>query len=240
MPQLEPKQIQSWLEQGTERFAERIAGLPDADFRVPSRLPGWTRAHVIAHLVANAGALLNLVAWARTGVQTPMYPSPEERDAQIEEGAQDPPEWLRAEFADSARRLSEALAGLGEAEPDTVLTDARGAEITARDLPWERVVEVWLHLVDLNAGDSCADLPAELVDALLDRAAGDLSQRPGCPALHLVATDRRRTWEVAGEGEVAEVTGPAADLLGWLTGRERGTRLRTGTEREAPRPPAWR
>ena len=55
--------------------------------RAPSLCEGWTRAHVVTHIARNADALSNLVHWATTGEPTPMYASPESRDADIAEGA---------------------------------------------------------------------------------------------------------------------------------------------------------
>ncbi|GAA3763595.1 maleylpyruvate isomerase [Spinactinospora alkalitolerans] len=240
MTERERTQIHDWLEQGTELLAEHVAELPDVDFRGPSRLPGWTRAHVIAHLVGNAGALMNMVTWARTGVETRMYASREARDAAIEEGSQDPPEWLRAEFTDSARRLEEALDELPEEALSARLFHPKRGAFPASDLPWLRTVEVWLHLVDLNVGRTCADLPADLVDALLERTCADLTAAGEAPALRLVATDRdAATWTVGEAPAAVEVIGPASDLLGWLTGRDPGARLRTGTDEDLPGLPAW-
>ena len=84
-----------------------------------------------------------------------------------------------------------------------------------------RVREVWLHAVDLAAGSTFADLPAALVDTLLDDVTGTLSTRPGCPAVRLVPTDRPATWTLgpAGAGTPTVVEAPAADLLAWTTGR---------------------
>ena len=51
---------------------------------MPTALPGWTRKHLVAHLAGNAEALLRLLHWAGTGERTPMYTSPEQRNADIE------------------------------------------------------------------------------------------------------------------------------------------------------------
>ena len=62
--------------------------------------------HVAAHLSLNAEALGNLVHWARTGEERPMYSSPGRRTTDIEAGALRPPDDLRAWFDESARKLS--------------------------------------------------------------------------------------------------------------------------------------
>ena len=96
---------------GTEHVFALVAKLSDAELAEPSALPEWSRAHVVAHLARNAEALIRLVAWARTGVETPMYPSREARAADIAASAGHPPERLRAELTATAADLDAALAG---------------------------------------------------------------------------------------------------------------------------------
>src|SRR5688500_14161714 len=75
------------LERADERLLQAVTELGDAAVRGASGLPGWSRGHLLTHLARNADALLNLVIWARTGVEHPMYASRADRDADIEEGA---------------------------------------------------------------------------------------------------------------------------------------------------------
>ncbi|GAA3739763.1 maleylpyruvate isomerase family mycothiol-dependent enzyme [Salinactinospora qingdaonensis] len=241
MEQPTSAQVDRWIHKGTKLFADAIAELADAEFRAPSLLPGWTRAHVIAHVVGNAKALLNLLTWARTGVETPMYASDEARATEIEERAQEPPEWLRAEFAASARELDDGLAALAPEHLDRPLHTRQGTSVTARQVPWLRTGELWLHLVDLDIGHTCADFPTDLVDALLARVTADRSAARSCPWLLLAPTDREREWEVT-SGTTASspvrVTGTAAEVLAWLTGRSTGSGLHTDSG-GVPALPAW-
>ena len=56
------------------------------------------------------------------------------------------------------------------------------------------------------------------------RVTASLSACDGCPAVLLEPTDRDRCWRLgSGEGRVARST--AAELLGWLTGRDRDVRV---------------
>src|ERR671930_1390843 len=84
-----------WAFDGQQRIEESVAVLTDAQARAPSGLPGWSRGHVLTHLARNADALVNLLTWARTGVETPMYASGEQRNADIEAGAGRSAEELR-------------------------------------------------------------------------------------------------------------------------------------------------
>ena len=65
-----------------------VAGtLTDAEVAEPSLLPGWTRGHVLTHLARNADGLANLLRWAGTGIETPVYASAQARAADIAAGA---------------------------------------------------------------------------------------------------------------------------------------------------------
>lgn len=75
---------------GTAAFEADVHRLTDPGFPRPSYLPGWSRAHVVAHVARNADALVNLLIWARTGIETPMYASGDQRAREIEEGARQP------------------------------------------------------------------------------------------------------------------------------------------------------
>ena len=96
-----------WVDTGQRAVEQHVAALDDAAMLGPSRLPGWTRGHVLTHLARNADALVNLLTWARTGTPTPMYPSVESRNAGIEAGAARPAAEQRADLEATARRLME-------------------------------------------------------------------------------------------------------------------------------------
>lgn len=225
-----------WMGAGTEFLVQAVDALPDDALRAPSALPGWNRTHVVAHVARNAEALVRLATWARTGVETPMYPSAEQRAADIEASAANPVEVLRRELVSTADQLDAALAALDATTWEAQVRSALGRPMPARELPWMRVREVWLHTVDLGSGATVADLPPDVVDALLDDVTGTMSAREGCPAATLAPTDRSRTWALGGGG--VEVHGPAARVLGWLVGRADGAAL-TPVGGALPAPPRW-
>jgi maleylpyruvate isomerase len=222
---------------GTEFLVRAVDALPDDALREPCALPGWTRAHLVAHLARNAEALTRLATWARTGVETPMYPSPQARGDDIESSAKAPVETLRAELVSTAEDLDAALAALEERTWQSTVRSAQGRAMPATDVPWMRIREVWLHAVDLDSGAALDDIPDEVVDLLLDDASAMLSTKDGCPSAVLVPTDRDRTWQLGGPGGVA-VTGPAADVMGWLIGRSDSAGV-TAEGGPLPTPPPW-
>ena len=213
-----PQRTLAWMNDGTERLLADLAGLPDEALTAPTALPGWTRRHLLAHLAANAGALRNLVYWARTGEERRMYASQQQRDADIAAGAERPAGELRAWVQSSAAALAADLDSLpGPAWEATVIT-AQGVTRTAEQIPWMRVREVYVHAVDLAAGTAFADLPADFLAALLDDVTARRSALGG-PALAVAASDTGGRWEVAGSGAPVPVTAPLAALAAWLTGR---------------------
>jgi maleylpyruvate isomerase len=216
------RQTLPWMRQGTSHLLATVAKLSDQDLSAPSGLPGWTRAHVVGHLARNAEALTRLATWARTGVERPMYASREQRATEIEASAGLPGPVLRAELATTAADLDEALSALTDQEWTATVRSALGREIPAAEVPWMRIREVWLHAVDLTAGSTIHDLPAGVVDLLIDDVTATLSAKQGCPDVLLAPTDRTRTWQLGARSEASEqpaVSGPAALIAGWLTGR---------------------
>ena len=154
------------LEQLTSVFLDAVDSLSDASLSEPTALPGWTRAHVVAHVHSNAEALRRLVSWARTGQESQMYASPEQRADEIEIGAKLEPATLRELVHDTAAALSDELAQLTSDEREHIVITAQGRHIPADQIAWLRCREVGVHAVDLDAGVTFADLPDEFLNAL--------------------------------------------------------------------------
>ncbi|MFI9805360.1 maleylpyruvate isomerase family mycothiol-dependent enzyme [Streptomyces sp. NPDC052301] len=202
----------------TERLLHAVAGLDNASLPEPSRLPGWTRGHVLAHLARNADALRNVLEGR------PMYASAEARDADIESGA---PRALDAQLAD-LRESAARFRAAGEAPADWSRTVElrNGVTDSASRVPFRRWIEVELHHVDLGIGYELEDLPEEFLERETDFLTARFRGHPGVPATRV--TDGTRAWntgDVADDPEVT-VTGTPAELVGWLAGRRDGTALK--------------
>ncbi|MEK6439039.1 maleylpyruvate isomerase family mycothiol-dependent enzyme [Pseudonocardia sp. T1-2H] len=206
-----------WMCEGTEHLLAVVGKLTDEDYRGPSALPGWSRAHIVGHVARNAEALNRLAIWASTGEETPMYANREQRAAEIERSATHSVSTLRDELASTAEMLNEALDALAPEQWQAQVRSALGRAIPAAEVPWMRIREVWLHAVDLGA--DVDDLPAGVVDFLLDDVSAALSSKDDCPSLALAPTDRDRTWSLGADPRSETVAASAADLAGWLTGR---------------------
>lgn len=179
-----------WLDIGTGLLLSTVDELSDSEFSAPSRLPGWSRAHVVAHVHFNAEALRRLVGWARTGVPARMYESRQHRDEEIESGALLPAARLRELVRESAAALAREFDELSPEGLERQVRTAQGNLVPASRLPWLRTREVVVHTVDLDCGADFTGLPDDLVRALV-----------------VDVLDRR----------LAEGEGPA--LAMWLTGR---------------------
>ncbi|MGW2636068.1 maleylpyruvate isomerase family mycothiol-dependent enzyme [Streptomyces sp. NPDC001348] len=206
------------VQKATERLLSAAAALDNAAVTEPSRLPGWTRGHVLAHLARNADALVNVLQGR------PMYASAGARDADIERGA---PRSLDAQLADlraSAARFRQT----GDAPADWSRTvELRGGVTdSASRVPFRRWTEVELHHVDLGIGYELEDLPEDFVEREIDFLAERFGGHKDVPSTGLRTHDGR-TWTTgggAGGGPVG-VEGSAAGLLGWLAGRRDGSDL---------------
>lgn len=237
----ESAHVLDWLREGEARFLGQVEGLTGDELREPSALPDWSRAHVAAHVARNAEAVSRLLSWARTGNETLMYPDIETRNRDIDNGAGQDADQLRADVRDTAARFDADIVAL----PAPAWT-ARVRTFQGRDIPtsatlWMRTREVWLHLVDLGSGVSVESWPGDLVDSLLEEVTTTMNGRDDAPSWVLQATDRERTWQIGSGANddltYREVSGRAADLLAWLTGRSTGEGL--ATEGVLPKPPPW-
>ncbi|MEU4228499.1 maleylpyruvate isomerase family mycothiol-dependent enzyme [Nonomuraea sp. NPDC026600] len=214
----------AWLDFGTAYFTACLDG---ADLDRPSRLPGWTGRHLVAHVACNASALGRLAHWARTGEETPMYASAEARDAEIEERARLSPADLVVLAEESAARLRTALEDLSAQQWDAKVRTAQGRMVPASEIPWMRAREMWIHAVDLGTGGRFEDFPPGFVDALLTDVTELWVRRGQGPAVVLAPTDRQQVWRVTAEpaaggadpSDVGQVSGTAAELAAWVTGR---------------------
>jgi maleylpyruvate isomerase len=231
VPPLE--RLLAWQDEGTDLVEKAVAALTDAELDQPSALPGWRRAHVVAHLARNADALVNLLTWARTGVESPMYPEPGQRERDIVGTVLQPPADLRADLLAANARLATATQRTPAAAWQARVRSAQGRDIPAGDVPWLRTREVWIHLVDLGGRWTFDDLPAELVVALLADIASTLDRKPTAPAVTLVA-DGAGEWTIGPAAPTVTVTGSPAALLAWIAGRSTGAGL-TGALPTLPR-----
>lgn len=210
------------LRTASQRLVRTVDALADDDWAVPSLLPDWTRGHVVAHLALNGEGLAGALRGVLEGEPVPMYVSQERRDADIAElGTADPPA-LRERLLGSVTELADALAALAVqpaevAETRIDRTEDGARTFRARVVAWMRLREVEIHHVDLGRDYSPGDWPPAFTLALIDEFT---RRRADETALRLAPSDVGGTWQVGDAGRaVPTVTGTAAGLAWWLTGR---------------------
>ncbi|RCK70582.1 maleylpyruvate isomerase family mycothiol-dependent enzyme [Desertihabitans brevis] len=205
----------------TRRLLGETVRLSEEEWRTPTALPGWTRAHLASHLARHAEALAAFVRGHLAGRPAPLYPSREARDGDIERGAARSGPELQNDLDASAGALEEAFDEVpgpvwrarGEPRP--------GFAVELGLLPVMRLAEVELHRVDLGLGARVRDLPPEVALPLLGYLGLRQAGRTDYPGLQLVPQEAPDRALVLGAGDAApqRVTAPAAVLVGLLTRR---------------------
>ncbi|MEU9864152.1 maleylpyruvate isomerase family mycothiol-dependent enzyme [Streptomyces sp. NPDC047971] len=221
------------VREATERLLDAAASLDNAALAEPSRLPGWTRGHVLAHIARNADALVNVLQGR------PMYPDAASRDADIERDAPRPLDVHLADVRESGERFQ--AVGDEPADWERTVELRNGVTDRAGRVPFRRWVEVALHHVDLGIGYELEDLPEDFVLREIEFLADRWSGRPEVPPVTLLLgyDESAPSWRTGGDkGDPVVLGGTLADLLGWLSGRgDKGAHLAVLTGDHLPELP---
>jgi len=194
--QPDPAWLVSRVADGQDRLDDSLRSLTETQARQPSALPGWSRAHVLAHIAGNATAMAAMFEGYARGEDVRQYGgSPTRREAEIDAQSARPPTALVELVRDSGARCLAAYRAMPDW--DGTLRWQSGRWPVTRG-PVSRWREIEIHRVDLDRGYAAADWPAEFVDFHLGRELPRLGDR-------------------APDVTVPDL--PAADLLAWLFGR---------------------
>jgi maleylpyruvate isomerase len=147
---------------GTAYFSRRLGELTEAELSGPSRVPGWSRRHVVAHVGYRARALAQLVEQVRTGEPVSAEEAVDVPAVRVPYGATLPSAALRNLHAHAAVHLSVEWRDL-PAERWVGHADLDGERVRIAETPWLRAQEVWLGALDLDNGASRADVPEEVL-----------------------------------------------------------------------------
>ena len=225
---------------GQAYYSRKLAELADEEFDEPSLLSDWNRRQLIAHVGLNARALTRLTEWGATGIETPMYDSPTQRNEEIDFSATLPVQALRNLSEHAAIHLTVEWRDLPEEAWSREVRTAQGRIVPVSETVWMRAREVWIHAVDLGNGGSFTDFPAEFIDALLVDILGAWARRreaEGIPDFILEPVDRATSIGAIVPGALV-LRGPAARLAQWASGR--GTvGVITGDGSPVPAAPRW-
>lgn len=217
------------LQEASDRLVRTVDGLTDEQLAGPSLLPGWSRAHVVAHLALNAEGLARALEGVVQGDPAPVYDSGEARDRDIDDLSARASTELRERLMAAVTRLAEAVEHLTPEQQATGIERVPGGPVwRAGDAAAKRWVEVEVHHADLDAGYGCGDWPQEFSEHLL----GNFAQRPPHwePAFVADPDGLDGTWSLGTTDDRSPVvSGPAGALAWWVTGRGDGSGLTSTT-----------
>ncbi len=232
----DPTSDSAEIEAATSRLLDTARTLSDADVLAPSRLPGWSRGHVLTHVARNADSLVNRLTTAATGVDIPQYPSQEARDAGIEAGATRPIDEQVRDLEESHQRFANAVRTVPAANWANDMRWMSGDTRPASKILDARLREVAIHHIDLDAGYTASDWPSPFALRILVSVLPAFEVR-GIEPVTLVPSDVDARIDLAG-GSSVEVHGSASALATWVLGRDDGSTLSV-TGGQLPTPPAW-
>ena len=223
----------------TTRYLQALTVLDDESVRRASLLPGWSRAHVVAHLSRNADAFTRVLGQVAAGEPASMYASNEARDADIADTVErlDLAGLVEDALASTAR-LTEALWAC-DADPDAPYTRVPGGDLSfpLHTVGPRRRAEVEIHHSDLGTGYEPSTWPSDFSSHLVKQRQDELAQAGG-PSMVLSSTNVGGLWKF-GEGQGPEIHGSVGDLAWWLVGRGDGQGL-TCSAGELPVLGRWR
>lgn len=222
----------------TARYLGALTVLDESALAAPSALPGWTRAHVVAHLSRNADAFARVLVRAAAGEPASMYDSPESRDHDIEETVRAyDARGLVEDAQASSRRLEDAAASYdGPADATYTRLPGEAAALPVGTVVPRRRTELEVHHADLLLDYRPAEWPEDFSRDLVGRRMDELGLDG--PSMVLSSTDVDGLWKL-GSGPGPEITGTVGDLAWWLVGRGGGTGLVSSTG-ELPQIAKWR
>ncbi len=227
------------IDRATNRLLHTAHGLDDAAVAAPSLLPMWTRGHVLTHIARNADSLVNLLTWARTGVETPQYASVERRNADIEAGAPRPATAQLEDLTEACARFAEAVDAMPPEAWSVTVVWRGGSSAPAAQVMWARLSEVEIHHVDAGAGYGPADWPEAFTVRLLRRAVRRFADDPDGPRVVIRAPEVGHDQPIGTDTTSPVVTGPAWAAAAWLIGRSPGDGLTVQPAGALPTVPSW-
>lgn len=221
-PRPSSSQLMSYLESAAAGFMEHAGSLQDADVRDASRLPGWSRGHILAHVAGVADAMERQLRYAADGETIDLYDGGlDGRDRAIEEGAVRSAELHRQQLDTSLNSALSAFRDLQESDWRTPISYRGGVVRDGGLALWRELV---IHGTDLGTGGEADAWSPQFCEHLF----GFLSARvPSGVRLRIqpIGMSPRVLAAVplasgsAVDGSTVSVNGTATDIAAWLAGR---------------------
>lgn len=216
----DPSQVRQRKLEATQHLLGDTIRISDIAWQEPSRLPGWTRAHIATHLARNADALAGVVEGALTGRPTRLYAAEADRERDIERGSERTPLELQFDLDTSAGRLHRIFDAIDASNGAMLVELTQTRRLRLDLLPLARLNEVVLHHVDLDCGFELADIEDDIAGWLLAWTCYWAQDRTDLPSIQLHA-DSGFDARLGAYTDPIQVSAPDWLLVGWLTGRLR-------------------
>jgi maleylpyruvate isomerase len=208
----------------TAQYLRSVDKLTPEDLPVDTVLPGWTRAHVVAHLALHALGASRALTGLVHDRPLPLYDSQERRDADIAATAKLPLDELRELSFEACGRFKAACEAIHETGSEsghrywdeTIERIPGGPTLTASGMVDARWREVEIHHVDLGLAYEPSDWSPEFTADIFELVVLDRGETDNLLL-------RTPTGDVpVGDGTGQVVEGQRAALAYWLLGRHSG------------------
>jgi maleylpyruvate isomerase len=208
----------------TAQYLRSVDKLAPEDLPVDTGLPGWSRAHVVAHVALHALGASRALTGLVHHRSLPVYDSQERRDADIDATAKLPPDELRELSFEACGRFKAACEAIHETGresghrywDESIERVPGGPTFTAAGMVDARWREVEIHHVDLGIGYEPSDWSPEFTAYIFDMVVYDRGESENLLL-------RTPTGDVpVGEGTGQVIEGQRAGLAYWLLGRHTG------------------
>lgn len=215
MTTITPETLPDELRRAADVVTGIAATFSDADVTAPSKLPGWSRGHVLAHICGIANAMARQLEYASRGASIELYDGGTDgRNRAIEMAAGHKAAEHRADVEASLERALRAFGAVEGEGWKTPITYRGGVVFDGGLALWR---ELTIHACDLGAGRGPETWSRPFCEHLFDFLAARVPegklfvlQPLGLPATSL---------GTAG-GESIVINGMLTDIAAWLAGRE--------------------
>lgn len=212
-----PQEMRRRQIEATQGLLGDTISLSEQAWQEPSRLPGWTRAHVASHVARNAEALCRSIDSVLNGRRGLMYDLDEHRDRAIERGSERSGLELQIDLDTTAGRLNRRLNVLESMPPDLLIELLPGRLFRCDLVPLLRLNELIVHHVDLDSGFEVTDIGPETARWLLELNAAQVSATT-VGSVRLRSDSGFKT-TIGLPRAAVELSSSDELLLGWLIGR---------------------
>jgi maleylpyruvate isomerase len=204
--------------EATQRLLGSTIQISGPEWESASHLPGWTRAHVAAHLARNAEALQHLVDDTLAGRPARLYKDARSKRLAIERTSEQTPLELQIDLDTTANNLARSLDRVPADQWDLPIRLDGGVH-PLKYVAVCRLTEVVLHHIDLDFGFVPDDIDDDSAEWMLRWTIARLYEVTPHQPFRIETDDGRSVVIGAPQWDLPTVSGTPKTLSTWLTGR---------------------